>query len=381
MIRSRRDFLKLSAVSTLALMGGPVAQRLFNSGAFAETPSRGREYLAICDTKYDTNAFTGTNHEGKLKAWDVASGEVSVTHLPLYGHIVNQSDAKPEYVVTFEKWGTLGAFVDIKAQKALSLIEAVKDSVFFGHSVFNEDASLLMTTEQNYNGTSGKLVVRSVPDMKVVQALPTYGAVPHECRTLDRGKTIIVANSGTETEPSTVVWIDFKTGKLVSQVKHPVNGVLYKHIDFLQDGWACVAARSIPESKEPATELIAFISPEGQIAQPKLPKEVQARIKEECLSIAFLGNSGLLAATFPKSDLLMVFDYKKSELIQVMTLRNPKGVLSGTDAKAAGFEMYVSLSTDRALLSVSEEPHMRPALKQLKSEFGGNGSHLSRIFV
>lgn len=387
-MQSRRDILKLMATTSLLVGAAPIAHRLGQSRFVADAlagdgPATGTEYILLCDadSSAEVRSYTGQSHPGTIKRFDVAAGEVASIDVPLFGHIVNQNPFRPEQVVAFEKWGTLGALVDIKEQKLLTVIEARPNSTFFGHSVLFDGGRVIAATEQDLNGDRGALVLRSVPDMKVIGELASYGNGPHECRSHDHGKTIMVANSGRGKSAANVSWVDSASGKLLRKIEFPEQKILYSHLDVSFDGWVCVSGGHLSsDNSEVRRTMVAFISPNGHVSFPTMPTDIEEKLKEEALSIAFLGTSGLVAVTVPSSDLVLLMDYKKHLLIEALSFAAPKGIIPRVEGEKDP-SFIVSLYHRRKLLSVGMQAGGHPVVNKVAAGFGGNGSHMTRIYV
>lgn len=383
---SRRQFLKMTALSALIMAGGPVAERLLRAGQVQAAPLNvsggAREYLLLCNTEIAPPAPRKyAPRPGTLNAMDIGSGEVFSVPVPFFGHIAIQNPAQPEQVVLFEQWGTRSALIDIKDRKLLNVASTDYGKTFLGHAVFTEDGSLLVDTEENKAQTQGFLVLRDTTHMNVVETITSYGVAPHECRSLDQGKTLMVANAGHGHETPNVSWVDVKSGKLLHQVEIPASDVLYAHLNISHDGWMCVVGTNSVYSKKKSFDLVTFISPDGKVLPPKLPEPVAAKLRNEALSIAFLGNSGLVAVTLPSDNLLLIFDYKTQMLVQAMGLPAPNGILYDTHKPDDEADMIVSLSGTRKMVEIVGKKNTPTVIESIETEFGGNGLHLSRVYA
>ena len=383
---SRRDFLKLLSTVMAAAAGGSAS--LFTScPALAQwaDPKKivpnGREYLLMGDTSLPVpKGGDYTSVPGTINIYDVVTGETSSIEVPFFGHVVNQSKTVSEHVVAFQKWGTLGALIDIKKKAVIELIPARKGSTFFGHSAFCGDGKILVCTEELLHQESGSLVLRDFPSMKIIGELPSYGGHPHECRSLADGQTIVVANNfGTNHGAGSLSWVDVHSGKLLNKIELRPDSVEPSHFDFSFDGWMCVVGKSL--EKHNITRLVAFVSPSGEVHEPQLPDNINKKVKDEVLSIAFLGNTGLVALTIPAANMLLVMDYKTQTLVEVFSLAAPKGVLMDLDPAHGEASIIASLSNDRKLVSIVHSDHNPPILVPEYAGFGGNGSHMSRIYI
>lgn len=378
---SRRDFLKLTAASLALLAGGPVSRFFAADAAAAEINKHLREYIILCDTDQDfpqpKDVHIRVSHPGSVRGLDVASGEVFSIDLPFFGHTVNQHPLHPEQVVTFEKWGHRGALLDLKDRKVLMDINPAEDNTFFGHAAFNADGGIMAVTENNYDATQGLLTFRDTSDYKTIQKYSSYGLLPHECRTPDHGKTIMVVNKGGDNSPPNLSWIDWNSGRLLNKVEFPAdNNVLYGHCDLSHDNWVCASGLATSHSKD----MVLFVSPDGRVLPPALPEDITRKMKGEALSIAFLGRSGLVAVTVTLANLVLLIDYKTQRLVEAVPIANPHGVLPSRYPDDTEISMLVTSYEKRNLSSITLESG-KPDIKTVSSEFGGLGSHLTRLYL
>lgn len=377
---SRRQFLQLTAASLALLTTGRTSHLLANAYAANAAPP-GRELLLLCDSDREV----GTDHHvrvtdpGSIKILDVASNTVSAIPVPFFGHTVNQNPTRPEHVVSFEKWGKRGALVDIKDKKLLTMIPPAEGKTFFGHAAFSADGSKMVVTENNYAESEGALTFRDTSDMKVIQKYSSYGMVPHECRTPDNGKTIMVVNKGKDKSISNLSWIDWNSGKLLNQVEFRDSyNVQFGHCDLSYDNWVCVSGRS---DEKKFSELVVFISPQGEVLPVKLPPKIAQKMKGEALSIAFLGHSGLVGVTITKANLVLLIDYKTQELVRTVTLGVPNGILPVLDGNDEEPSALVTSNKNRNVDIITVKKSQKPLVKLASSEFGGIGTHLVRLYL
>jgi hypothetical protein len=387
MMNSRRNFLKVSAVSMLALAGFFSSHRVygkaFDSSAFtAGVSDKGREYIALCEgirgSEVKMDGAVRMTGPSTIIAIDVETGDVTPIPIPIYGHIVNQNPSKRQHLVSFEKWGRQGVLVDMKDRKVLAQIESSPSNIFFGHCAFNSAGSIMLTTEDNPYQPHGKLVIRDALTLKAIESLDSFGANPHECRSPDGGKTVMVVNGGYPGADPDLSWVDLQSGKLQNQINLRSVGVTYSHGDISSDNWVCVSGLRI--RIQPLSDLIVFISPYGEVLRPVFPKDIARRMKGEALSIAFLDNTPLVAVTLPLSNMMLVINYKTQTLVEAIPLKEPHGVLPLAQKEGTDFRWLVSLATTKML--TVDKPTGHEVLKSVVEDRNSNYcSHLSRIYI
>lgn len=384
MIQTRRDFMKLSAASLVALAGGfprlALAETYDRNAFTAGVAGKGREYIALTATP---NEFAAPNDNpgyvtdiGSVVVFDVAAGESFEIPVPFFGHSVSTNPARPYQLAAFERWGKQGALVDIKDRRILAVAEASDANTFFGHSVFTADGKHLLTTEDNSHTPKGALVLRDASTLKIIHKMNSYGLRPHECRTLDEGKTLMVANGGYRHNETNISWIDIRSEKLLNQVKLGTqDNVAYTHCSMSADHWICAVGASDRQNPN----FIAFVSPDGRVLRPAIPEEVRKKMVREAVSILFLDKDDLVAVTIPHSSMMLVFNYKKQSLVEVVQVDRPIGLLLTASKNEAEANVLVSLVGGQ-MLSLAER-NGTSATRVVESRKSNYGAHLLRFYV
>lgn len=393
---SRRDFLKLTA-SSLACLAGSVS--LWAPNPLLAADAR-REFLMFCDTDRAFN-IRGTNLQtdpGTIKGLDVVSGENFAIDIPFFGHAIIQNPALPHQFFTLEKWGRRGALVDTQTKKILSSIENEQGNVFFGHGSYTQDGAFFMTSESTYDQDEGAMVVRDTKTLQIVRSIPIYGYNPHECRLLQDGKTILIANQGSprhQTLPN-LAWIDYDTGKLLKsiEVTPPLPAGAhdksfdgsFAHFDVAHDNWICCGGAGSSSAKDSKANdlndphaVIGFISPQGKVCYPNIPPRLVPHMLGEGLSVNVLGQTGLCAITISEGNLCLVFDYKTQELKHVIHLAKVKGVLPLRDTPDAG--NGVILLSQHRLSQADFRLGSKPIPSAYNTTVHGRGAHIARIYI
>ncbi|MBY0427775.1 MAG: DUF1513 domain-containing protein [Alphaproteobacteria bacterium] len=385
---SRRKFLKTGA-SVMALAAayaaGLMPNNLITPAQAQEATPKGREYIMTCHSPAERYthkelSLTQKSRPSFVNVLDVAANETAYIDIPFLGHIINQHAVNPAYVMTFEKWGHKSAMVDVKNKKIVTMMESSKDHEFFGHMHFNEDGSHFANSEYSAHHPVGRLAIRDSSTMKMMDAYSSYGAWPHDIFSPDNGKTLIVANGGHGDSQSNISWVDFASGKLKHQlVMEAGHYVDYQHVTMSHDGWMCIAGKTKVKN---SIKLIQFVSPDGEVYSPDIPKDLMVRMTDETLSMTLLEKSDLLAITIPKSNVVLVINYKTQKLVEALIVDFPKGVLPTLDPADDNNGLLVSLGKEKELVSTKIQYDQKPPVTHLvKDRFGGAGSHITRIYI
>jgi hypothetical protein len=185
---------------------------------------------------------------------------------------------------------------------------------------------------------------------------------------------LLVVNGGRPDTHNNISWLDMESGRLLHTVDldNSAPKTQYAHIDMSFDHWLFVLGILREDHETP----IVFVSPEGEVFRPSLPPDILKRITLQALSGAFLGQSGLVAVTVPSSDMVLLLDYKTQALVEVITLPHPMGVIASRTADA---KPGMLVSSHHQLFSMDAKFKM--TVMRASAKFGGNGSHVTRMYV
>lgn len=388
---TRRQFLGLT-VSSLALMAGGA---VFGAPSHPSAADKGREHLILCDTDEeidpDNNDVVRVTNPGSVKWLDVAAQKTNKIDLPFYGHTAIQNPAHPHQAVTFEKWGRRGAMIDIREESVIASTEAADNNVFFGHAAFSADGQFLLVTEESYERDNGQLLLRNAADFDILKSLSTAGRRPHDCQLLKDNKTILVANEGHREFKPSLAWIEWESEKLLHKIefnpwvpghfKSPRFGG-FSHFAVSHDNWICCGgvSREIVDGKIGSRyAIIGFVSPKGHVYYPDLPIELTSQMKGEALSIAMLGNSGLVAITISLGGMCLVFDYKTQRLLTNITAPNCRGVAPSLHHTNGHHSVLLSSKQGLTTAEFSINSDVHSSL--LSRDFFGGGAHITRTYI
>ncbi len=134
--------------------------------------------------------------------WGSADTPQHVT-LPWRGHGLAMHPLKPGRVLLFARRpGTECYEVDLASQRISHTYSAQAEHNFCGHGCFSQDGRRLFTTEMDNTTGTGKIGVRDSLTYRLLNSYDSGGIDPHEIHCLSDGKTLVVANGGILTHPS-----------------------------------------------------------------------------------------------------------------------------------------------------------------------------------
>ena len=385
---SRRQFL-LSASASVAVAGS--SSTAFASWFKMQNPT-GQETIILCDMDNPPDNpplppgvplkrpnFPLVNPPGSINAFNTVTRQITKIDIPFFGHTTIQDPRQPQRIVSFEKWGTRSVLVDIKTKSILAHGQAEPGYMFFGHAAYIRNGEALVASEDSYKADDGKLAVMDPNTLEIKQSMSSYGSGPHQCMLLDDGKTLLVANGGAPERDigPNITWIDADTGNRVKTVDMAIEPYsIYGHIDYSYDGW--VAACGFVTTRDHAFThaRAALISPEGKIIPLALPDGILS----ETLSVAFLGQSGMVAMTMPGADAMYIWSYHDQALVGKIVAHAPNGVLPGLGFGTPSVVVSIA-SRHKHMAEFSIDSDKQFPHHKVDEGFGGLGSHLLRAYI
>lgn len=166
------------------------------------------------------------------------------------GHGVSRHPLRKASVIMYgRRPGTQAIEVNLLTGKVEHQFECAPGRHLFGHGCFSADGKVLFTAEADYEKGIGKIGVRDALTYQQIDEFDSFGVGPHELKLLPDGKTLVVANGGIHTHPSTgrkklnlntmsssLTYLDAETGKKISAFKVPEPKASIRHLDVASDG-------------------------------------------------------------------------------------------------------------------------------------------------
>ena len=241
-------------------------------------------------------------------------------------------------VAVFEKKGPGACLFDLRERTVTGVITTRPNRSFYGHGAFSADGSLLYATESCLDRNfAGVLVVRDAKTFAELGTLPTHAASPHDCRLIDDGKTMVVANGGgaihEKAVPACVTYIEIASGKLLERVLLGSPRVNAGHVDITSAGDLAVVSAPRDGIPSPNTQLGAVsLRPKGKSLRTlKEPQTVVSRMLGETLSVVINERDRVALTTHPLGDCVSVWGLDDSRSLGTIELRGPRGVAMTLD--------------------------------------------------
>lgn len=251
--------------------------------------------------------------------------------LDFFAHGVVPDPTQPRRLVLFEKIGKGACEVDLIDRKMVRKVETVKERLFYGHGAFTPDGKTLFATETEVDADyKGMIAVRDGKTFQILDAMPTYGAAPHDCQLIDGGKTLVVTNGGApvdrEPRPS-VTYVELSTKKLLTRLEFETPLINAGHLALTASGDMAVV--SAPREGLPdMVDRVGGVSLRrgDQPLRTMQIKGVTDKLKGEVLSVCIHEATGVAACTCPLGNLVTFWDLQDRKLIKSVEFRRPRGV-------------------------------------------------------
>lgn len=122
--------------------------------------------------------------------------------LPDRGHAAAAHPHRAEAVAFARRPGDFALVIDCITGRERARLTAPAGRHFYGHGVFTRDGARLYTTENAYEAGDGVIGVWDAETLERIGEFPSGGVGPHDMALLADEQTLVVANGGIETHPS-----------------------------------------------------------------------------------------------------------------------------------------------------------------------------------
>lgn len=354
----RRELLQ-QLTTGLALAGTPLLGHAITKQAsfgrwdpatfLQKTPQSAGAALSTGDRPVGRNLIVGfgvAKEDPAAKDWDLSLTSIALHGaggatmyrilMPHFAHGVLQHPSHPHQVVTFQKRGPGSALVDLVKGEVLRAIETKATHQFYGHGAFTTDGLLLATETNLADNFRGLIAVRDAETYEWLGEFPSFGPGPHDCRLIDDGKTLVVANGGgplaLDGKPS-VAYVDVASQRLLEKLEFKRDDMNAGHLAISSRG-DLIAISSFRDGMEDTPNArggVSFRPAGGSFRTLTDPKELIESLYGETLSVALHEPSNTFAVTTPQGNWLSFWDLTTGELKYAEEVPQPKGVVLTPD--------------------------------------------------
>jgi hypothetical protein len=243
------------------------------------------------------------------------------THANFRGHGLCQNPKKTEHVVMFSRRpGTHGIRFNTHTNDIDGRFHSIKDRYMQGHGCYSADGQWLYCTESSISSGEGKITVRDATTLKQINEFNSHGIGPHDIRLMPDGHTLVVANGGLLTHPSSgrkilnletmrssLSYINSSNGELISEHFLAEPKASIRHIDVAADGTVAVALQVQREamSNKELTPLAAIHKSGQPLKLLHAPEALMIKLNDYMGSVAIHNNYRIAGFTSPRGDLVM----------------------------------------------------------------------------
>lgn len=273
--------------------------------------------------------------------------------LPGRGHAAAAHPSKPQAVAFARRPGTFAVVIDCLTGASIATLTAPKGRHFYGHGAFSKTGEYLYTTENDYEGGTGRIGVWDVAaGYQRVAEFSSGGIGPHDIKRLPGSDVLVVANGGIDTHPDSGR-TKLNTPTMRPNLTYIVNGKPAEIAELPQ----VMHKSSIRHLAVSATGQVGFgmqwqgdVTPIGLVGTHQRGQQClvlaaprnQVRAMQGYIgSIAFSADNKTLAVTSPRAGLVQEFNVSVDKLKAVHQIEDASGLAMCGD----GFVVTSGLGT------------------------------------
>jgi hypothetical protein len=263
------------------------------------------------------------------------------------GHGLCQNPAQPHQVVMLARRpGTLAIVVNLLNGNIEHTFHCAPNRNMQGHAVFSPDGKWLFNAEADSITGEGKICVRECTTFKQTNEFSSHGIGPHELAFMPDKKTLVVANGGLLTRPSTarhvhnfptmrstLAYIDSHNGDLISEHLVANNKASIRHLDVATDGTVAIAmqVQRVAMHNNHMVPLAAIHKPGKEIQTLQAPTPLMVKLNDYMGSVKVLNEHRIAAFTSPKGDMAMFWHLDSLKLLAFHTFHDVCGLAISHD--------------------------------------------------
>lgn len=322
---SRRSFLTLSGAMMATPSWAAITQQLTHEKLYASAYSINRK-------EHYFGVFDG---DGEM-VWSTSLTDRA--HAPLIHpnqSIIGIVARRPGYFIDF---------FNVSNNQRIKRIEPSKDHHFYGHALFTNDGSHLITQENHFPTGQGKIFVREWPSGEIIQSFSSNGIGPHESVFLDQ-QVLVIANGGLMTHPDNdrdilnldtmkpnVTYLSLNDGRVLNQSVHnnDLHQLSIRHLDVNQQGAVALGFQYQGDIWDQVPLVGLSRVNQAHIEYLPIPEDVRVRFKQYCGSVCFDKSGEVLAVSTPRGGLVAYWHVNSKTFLGIENCRDVCGLI-GTD--------------------------------------------------
>jgi len=229
--------------------------------------------------------------------------------------------------------------LDVGAGRLVHTLLTAPDRHFYGHGVVSADGETLFATENNITDLGGVIGVYSLAGSpRKVAEFPSGGIGPHQLALLPDQKTLVVANGGMATHPTSgrsvlnldsmapnLAYLSIKDGELLELHEPLHHKMSIRHLDVAADGSVVFGVQYQGELND-MVPLVGSHKRGEPIRWFDLPVTTHGRAKQYTASVAIDNAGRYVVVSCPRGNLLGCWDLASGRLIQQLDSPDAAGV-------------------------------------------------------
>jgi len=333
---SRRRFFKSLAVLGLSV---PAAHAMFDLKWLTE-PHANELWFSAQGRK------TGQFSLGSINPSQQSSNQ---TLANFRGHGLCQNPINQQQVVMLARRpGTLAVVVNVISGEVEKSFHCAPNRNMQGHAVFSGDGKFIFNAEADSITGEGKITVRESTNFKLVNEFNSHGIGPHELAFMPDDSTLVVANGGLLTRPttgrtvhnypamrSTLAYINSKNGQLLSEHTVAASKASIRHLDVAADGTVAIAMQVQRDAmnNNQLVSLAGIHKPGKEIQTLSAPEPLMIKLNDYMGSVKINQQHRVAAFSSPRGDMAMFWHLDTLELLAHHEFHDVCGLSISLDKK------------------------------------------------
>lgn len=310
-------------------MAGLVAAGICSKPTWADVGSP--NFLSAGMTSEGTYMLCGLTDQGQVSF---------KLRLPARGHAAAAHPTLAEAVAFARRPGTFAIVIDCVSGRRKAILKAPNGHHFYGHGVYSADGDLLFTTENDFEAGRGMIGVWDTRNgYRRLDAFSSGGTGPHDVRLMPSGRTLVVANGGIETHPETGrIKLNLPTmrpnlsylnvnGRIEEKIEldHALRRNSIRHLATTEYG-AVVFAMQWQGDIAEYPPLIGMHQKGSPPVLFRATGQDALRMQGYAGGVAIAQESGCIAATSPRGNVVQVFDILSRTVVAQSEIEDVCGI-------------------------------------------------------